>query len=89
MIGPMPMTDAIEALNAIGERAASYDYDGAQELAERLDHKVLAAITVALVRMHSESQVEFLICQGLSEDAARNQAAGFYRAMLGFPRKVS
>ena len=81
------MTDQIDALNAIGELVAARNYDGAAEIAARLDHGSLALAAVALVRMRAESVIEFFLCQGLSEDEAKEQAAGFFRAGFGFPRK--
>jgi len=81
------MTNQIDALNAMAVLVANRNYQGAVDLAVCLDHERLAEITIALVRMHAVSQIEFFYCQDLSEDQARDQAAAFFRAGLGFPQK--
>lgn len=82
-----PMTNQIDALNAMAVLVADRNYQGAVDIAVCLDHERLAEITVALVRMCAVSQIEFFHCQDLSEDQARGQAAAFFRAGLGFPQK--
>jgi hypothetical protein len=82
-----PMTNQIDALNAMAVLVADRNYQGAVDIAVCLDHERLAEITVALVRMCAVSQIEFFHCQDLSENQARGQAAAFFRAGLGFPQK--
>src|SRR5215475_14788898 len=82
-----PMTNQIDALNAMAVLVANRNYQGAVDIAVCLDHERLAEITVALVRMCAVSQIEFFHCQNLSEDQARDQAATFFRAGLGFPQR--
>jgi hypothetical protein len=82
-----PMTNQIDALNAMAVLVANRNYQGAVDIAVCLDHERLAEITVALVRMCAVGQIEFFHCQDLSEDQARDQAAAFFRAGLGFPQK--
>jgi hypothetical protein len=81
------MTNQIDALNAMAVMVATRNYRGAVDIAVCLDHERLAEITIALVRMLAVSQIEFFHCQDLSEDQARDQAAAFFRAGLGFPQK--
>ena len=81
------MTNQIDALNAMAVLVSNRNYQGAVDIAVCLDHERLAEITVALVCMCAVSQIEFFHCQDLSENQARDQAAAFFRAGLGFPQK--